>query len=125
MRPPDPVSTLGLFPEERAHLLDLLMGLREEQWKAPTPCPGWSVKDVALHLLGDDLGLLSRMRDGFTQPSPGEDRGLVEFINRLNEQWVLGTRRLSHRVLCDLLRFSGDQTSPTSPRSTSPRSVGR
>ena len=31
-------------------------------------CLGWSVKDLALHLLGDDIGLLSRLRDAVGVP---------------------------------------------------------
>lgn len=63
MREPDPVLVIGLFPEERSQLLTLLDRLAEEQWQAPTVCDGWSVKDVALHILGDDIGNLSRRRD--------------------------------------------------------------
>lgn len=48
---------------ERVALLELLEGLAPDQWNAPTVCPGWSVKDVALHLVDDDLGWLSRGRD--------------------------------------------------------------
>src|SRR5438105_2312877 len=109
LRPPDPVQVLDLFAQERAALLELLSGLSEEEWERPTACAGWSVKDVALHILGGDLGNLSRRRDGFrTQnSSPGED--LVEFVNRINEEWVQVARRLSPRVLIDLLGFAGPQ----------------
>ena len=31
----------------------------------PTPCPGWSVHDLAAHILGDEVGQLSMGRDGF------------------------------------------------------------
>jgi hypothetical protein len=34
----------------------------------------------------------------------------VAFLNRINEEWVVAGRRLSPRVLCDLLRWSGEQT---------------
>jgi hypothetical protein len=56
---------------------------------------GWSVKDVALHLLGDDIDLLSRRRDG-AAPADGPTRpaGLQELvvsIDRLNQA------RLEHR----------------------------
>ena len=109
MRPPDPVEVLKLFPEERAQLLHLLTGLRPDQWALPTVCPGWSVKDIALHLLGDDLGRLSRGRDQFLSPvQPEADETIVEFVNRLNELWVTATRRLGPRVLCDLLRVTGE-----------------
>ncbi len=50
---------LDLLPEERAALLDLLAGLTDDEWARPTACAGWSVKDVALHILGGDLGNLA------------------------------------------------------------------
>jgi uncharacterized protein (TIGR03083 family) len=58
------VAVTHLFPPERASLVEPVGSLDAEQWRAPTVCPGWSVRDVALHLLGDDVGLLSRRRDG-------------------------------------------------------------
>ncbi|MEJ3658709.1 maleylpyruvate isomerase family mycothiol-dependent enzyme [Actinomycetes bacterium KLBMP 9759] len=35
---------------ERAELAQLLAGLTPEQWAAPTPCAGWTVRDLAAHL---------------------------------------------------------------------------
>ncbi len=37
---------------EYDRVIDLLEGLTPEKWSAPTDCPGWSVRDVAGHLLG-------------------------------------------------------------------------
>ncbi|HET9494063.1 MAG TPA: maleylpyruvate isomerase family mycothiol-dependent enzyme [Chloroflexia bacterium] len=107
LRTPEPVLVLDLFDDERAVLISLLSGLSAEEWERPTACAGWSVKDVALHILGGDLGNISRRRDGFagTSPAPGED--LVTFLNRFNEDWVAVTRRLSTRLVVDLLKFSG------------------
>ena len=48
-----------LFPGERADLLDLLTGLTPRSGRRRPPVPGWSVKDIALHLLDDELGWLS------------------------------------------------------------------
>ena len=110
MKPLGPVLTAGLFPELNARLLELLRGLSDEEWRAPTVCEGWSVKDLAQHLLGDDLANLSRRREGFVDASlleSGEDLSrwddLVRYLNRYNEAWVAATRRLSPRVLCDLI----------------------
>jgi ParB/RepB/Spo0J family partition protein len=40
-----------------------------EKWMACTELmamnPGWQMKDLAGHLLGDDVGMLSRRRDGY------------------------------------------------------------
>lgn len=111
----DSIQTLSLFPEERAALLNVLAGLTPEQWAAPTVCAGWSVKDIAAHLLGDDLGLLSGRRDGFRSPDGqgvnfGQWDELIGFINRQNAAWVAAMRRLSPQVLIDLLRMTGEQT---------------
>jgi uncharacterized protein (TIGR03083 family) len=110
MRPPDPVPVLDLLPVQRAIFLDLLAGLTDEEWAAPTPCPGWSVRDIAAHIVADDLGRLSMQRDRFFGTAPRPDESLVTFINRINDEWVRATRRLSPRVVCDLLRSSGEQT---------------
>jgi uncharacterized protein (TIGR03083 family) len=37
---------------ERAHLIDSWIGLTSEQWSAPSLCGGWSIQDVAGHLVG-------------------------------------------------------------------------
>ena len=61
----EPVFVVDLFPIERQTLLRLLAQLSEEEWQQPTICAGWTVKDIVLHVLGDDIGLLSRKRDAF------------------------------------------------------------
>ena len=106
-----PVLVTELFPELRKHLLELLRALQPAEWDLPTAARLWNVKDVALHLLGGDLGVLSRKRDGFT-PGGVSIAGwddLVAFINQLNHTWLQATRRLSTPVLCDLLALTGPQ----------------
>ncbi len=116
MKPLEPILIVDLFPAERDALLELLAALSEEEWGRPTVCAGWSVKDVALHLLGDDVGRLSRGRDAFSGAAfvPRGDRDfeaeLLAFINEANERWVRATRRISPHLLCDLLRFMGGET---------------
>jgi len=110
LQPPEPVMVLGLLEEERAFFLDLLAGLSEADWQRPTCCPGWSVQDIALHLLGDDLGIVSRQRDGYAPLRPGPNEALVPFLNRINDEWVTATRRLSQGVLVELLRLAGALT---------------
>jgi uncharacterized protein (TIGR03083 family) len=110
----DVVVVTHLFPPERASLLELLSALPAGRWQAPTVCPGWSVKDVALHLLGDDIDLLSRRRDGAaptdTPSKPGGFQELVASLDRLNQSWVEATRRISPRLLCELLAVTGKAT---------------
>jgi uncharacterized protein (TIGR03083 family) len=108
------VVVTHLFAPERASLIELLSALSTGQWQAPTVCPGWSVKDVALHLLGDDIGLLSRRRDSVApadvSSKPGGFQELVASLDRLNQSWVEATRRISPRLLCELLAFTGEAT---------------
>src|SRR5215467_10477277 len=106
---PSPILVTERFPKLRLHLTELLSGLSDDEWSLNTAAPRWSVKDVAAHLLGGDVGILSRCRDGFSpaaQPVPNFD-GLVELVNRLNDEWVTAARRISPRALCELLEFTG------------------
>jgi uncharacterized protein (TIGR03083 family) len=111
MKEPQPIEVSHLFPELLDHLLALLSRLSPAEWQTPTTCAGWSVKDVALHLLGGDAGILSRGRDQFTPATrpirSAED--LAELVNNLNAGWLQATQRLSPRLLCDLLRYLGNQ----------------
>ncbi|MCH1866909.1 maleylpyruvate isomerase family mycothiol-dependent enzyme [Nocardioides sp. CFH 31398] len=47
-------SPMDLAVAERAELLALLRGLTPEQWAAPSLCEGWSVRDVAVHVVSYD-----------------------------------------------------------------------
>jgi uncharacterized protein (TIGR03083 family) len=111
--PAQPVHVAPLFPELHAGLLDVLAQLTPAHWQQPTACAGWSAHDVALHLLGGDIGILSRKRDRYSLPNaPINDwQGLVDFINRQNDLWMQATRRISPNLLRDLLQLTGPQVS--------------
>jgi uncharacterized protein (TIGR03083 family) len=116
LQPLPPIDAVPLFPHERRALLDVLASLDFEDWNRETSCPGWSLKDIAAHLLADDLGRLSGGRDGYGghafKPSGAGsfEADLLEFINAQNESWVAAMRRLSPALLIDLLRWSGAET---------------
>jgi uncharacterized protein (TIGR03083 family) len=95
------------FRHERALLVDLLGTLDEPEWAAATVCPGWSARDVAAHLLHDDLRRLSRTRDHVEGPVPDAGESLPTFLNRANDRWIEETRFLSPRLLVDLLTETG------------------
>ncbi|WP_460353508.1 maleylpyruvate isomerase N-terminal domain-containing protein [Actinoallomurus acanthiterrae] len=63
-----------MLAEQQVAFIDLLRCLDPGEWSQPTICPGWSVKDVAAHVLGDHIGRLSIHRDGFQvlHPRDGE-----------------------------------------------------
>jgi uncharacterized protein (TIGR03083 family) len=113
-KPVLPIQVVDLFPELLDALLRLLSDLGAAEWKHPTACAGWSVHDVALHLLGDDVGFVSRKRDGYALPASVEGwDSLVAWIDEHNALWVAAARRMSPRLLCDLLRLVGGQMCAT------------
>ncbi len=104
-------ETAGLFLPLQRELVALLRGLSEADWSRPTVARGWTVKDVAAHLLDTDLRRLSAQRDRHIPSAArlGSYEEIVAFINQLNAAWVETARRLSPRVLTDLLEWTGPQ----------------
>jgi hypothetical protein len=111
MKQPDPVLVVDLFPSLQTGLVDLLASLSGVEWEQPIRYSTWTVREVALHLLGGEIGNLSRRRDGYTLPAKHREswRDRVNFINELNDQWLIGARRISPHLLCDLLAFTAPQ----------------
>jgi uncharacterized protein (TIGR03083 family) len=98
---------------ERLALLELLEGLSADDWERPTECPAWDVKGIALHILGDDLSLLTRQRDASTDSLTlfaADHPGLTfrTLLDGFNEQWVTASQFLSTGLLLDLLWLVGD-----------------
>ena len=109
MKPVEPIHVVHLFPEVHARLLNLLRGLTAEEWTAPTACAGWSVKDVALHLLDGDVGVLSWQRDRDRSGILPVNLSFVAALNQKNGNWVEATRQMSPRVIVDLIEHLGGQ----------------
>jgi uncharacterized protein (TIGR03083 family) len=110
--PVGPVYLTHLFPGLHAEMMSLLRSLRTDDWALPTACSLWSVKDIVAHLLDTCLRRLSFGRDGLSAAPdrPISSHGdLVEYLNRLNAEWVAAARRLSPRVLMDLMDLAGPQ----------------
>ena len=116
MQPLEPVLVVNLFPPERQALLQLLAQLDEQEWQRPTVCAGWTVKDVVLHILGDDVGFLSGKRDAFdsltingNSPDLSSWDALVAYLNERNALWVEATRRMSHQLARTFLALTGTE----------------
>ena len=110
MKTPDSIIVIDRFAPLRNHLLTLLADLTDDDWGQPTAAPGWSAKDVALHLVGGDIAILSGKRDAFRLPQQIDTNDqLVQLIDRLNREWVVAARRMSPRLLRELLAFCGPQ----------------
>lgn len=105
MNPVEPIQTIELFPPLSRELIKLLKSLIKEEWSRPTVCTGWSVKDVAAHLLGGSLGRLSEGEVHSSQAEKNElsFEELVRLIDQENEEWVKAARRISPSLLIEFL----------------------
>ena len=110
MRPLDPILVAPLFRPLNDELVALLRTLKDDEWNAPTVASGWSVKDVAAHLLDTALRRLSSQRDDHQTPADLSG-GLVQLVNYMNKEWVTTARRLSPVILTDMLDRYGQQMS--------------
>ena len=112
-QPLAPTLAAHLFPALGRELVALLRSLPAEAWEKPTVCRAWTVKDIAAHLLDTALRRLSAGRDAHVLPPPPVPvtgyRDLVGFLNGLNAEWVTAMRRLSPRLLVDLLEWAEPQ----------------
>jgi uncharacterized protein (TIGR03083 family) len=105
-----PIPTLHLFPELDKKLIELLRSLNEGEWNKPTLARKWTVKDIAAHLLDGNLRVISQMRDQYFGDPPGtinSYQDLVDYLNRLNADFVQACKRLSPNLLTDLLERTG------------------
>jgi uncharacterized protein (TIGR03083 family) len=99
------IPTVHLFPGLHERLLEVLRGLDRQDWQRPTVCRGWSVQDIASHILDTQIRLLSMFRD--QSPGPAPDGDLVAWLNRLNGDWIQATRRMSPQLLLQFLAITG------------------
>lgn len=106
------VKTLHLFPVLDRMLIELLKSLTDDEWNAQTVAKLWNVKDVASHLLDGNLRSLSISRDDYFGEKAENIKSfqdLVSFINNQNNTWVNASKRLSPRIIIDLLEITGKQ----------------
>jgi uncharacterized protein (TIGR03083 family) len=59
--------------------------MTDEEWKAPTPCPGWSVAAQYAHMIGTESMLLGRPSP---QVAPDRPEHVRNDIGGFNEAWV-------------------------------------
>jgi uncharacterized protein (TIGR03083 family) len=108
LSPLAPTDTRPLFRPVSSALVDLLRSLPLGDWDRPTVAGTWAVRDLVAHLVDLSLRRLSFDRDRMAPPPPPfaiqSERDFVRFINGVNAEWVTAAKRLSPRVLTDLLQ---------------------
>lgn len=118
-----PTLVQDLFLPLQEELVGVLRGLPAGAWDLPTPNPRWRVREIAAHILDGQLRRISAQRDGHAPPPPAAPiRGHVElvlYLNDLNASFVETSRRLSPRVLLELLAWAAPRLQETA-RATDP-----
>ncbi|MGH9055977.1 MAG: maleylpyruvate isomerase family mycothiol-dependent enzyme [Acidimicrobiales bacterium] len=69
-----------------ASLRSLGAGLTDEEWAAPSPCPGWPVSALYAHMIGTESVLLGRPNP---EVDPGSPPHVRNDIGKFNEAWVV------------------------------------
>jgi len=107
-----PILCAHLFRRVDERLIDLLSSLAPTEWDVQTIAPLWKVRDVAAHLLDTALRKLSIVRDCCYVESVNirSPQDLITLINRLNREGVTVYRRLSPKVLIDMMKEACEQS---------------
>lgn len=109
LKPVEPILCAHLLRRVDGKLVELLRSLEPAEWDRQTVAPLWKVRDVAAHLLDTALRKLSLVRDGsFVSNNSAEN--VVTLVNRLNAEGVTVYRRLSPRLLMNLMENACEQS---------------
>jgi|SRR6185295_10526555 len=96
-----PVDVIDLLPFLDRKLIELLKSLTPEEWERQTIAKLWKVKDVVAHLLDGNIRTLSMLRDGYQdeQATVNSYQDLLDYLNRLNADWIKAMKRVSPGML--------------------------
>lgn len=109
-----PIFTVDLLPKLNEKLIEVLQSLSPQDWEKQSIAPLWKVKDIAVHLLDGNIRALSMLRDqyfGVIPESINSYQDLLDYLNKLNYDWVLAMKRVSPKVLIELLTTTGKKYS--------------
>lgn len=103
-----PIPTLHLFEPLEQKLIELLQSLSPAEWHQPTVARLWTVKDVAAHLLDTSIRTLaiSNQYSGDPPEPINSYQDLVDYLNRLNADWVKAMKRVSPSTLIELIKVT-------------------
>jgi len=104
----DHATWMSLATEEYARLDEQLRSLTEDEWRAPTSCPGWDVQAMVAHLCGAAAGNAS-MRESLRQARASRRYDLPMFVDRVNEVQIAERRAAAPRDLVAELADAGSR----------------
>lgn len=108
MSQPDKTQIINLLAQEWNQIAELCESLTDEQWHAPTECPGWTVKDQISHIIGTEKMLAG---DSAPELDIGTPSHVKNDIAAINEKWVEERRsRPPAEVLAEFKEITSRRT---------------
>ncbi|MGW0179716.1 maleylpyruvate isomerase family mycothiol-dependent enzyme [Nocardia sp. NPDC003345] len=105
---PGHATLTALLSEQFDALADLVADLPEQQWRTPSPLPGWTVFDVIGHVIGTESMLLGEKPPAGDPRVPDVDVATLPHvrneIGKFNEIWLQRLRPLPGAQLFELFR---------------------
>ena len=100
------MDTWDVIKADRESFADFLAGLSPAEWNASSWCAGWSVKDVALHLLVTSKLSKGKIFTSFVKAGFNLDKMTAKLIGQM-------TKELSaEQVLADARATAGSRSAP-------------
>lgn len=108
----EPILGAHLIRSVDDKLIDLLRSLHPDEWDIQTVASLWKVRDVVAHMLDTALRKLSMLRDSCVVEAVEirSPQDVVTLVNRLNREGVAVYRRLSPRVLIEMMHIACQQS---------------
>jgi uncharacterized protein (TIGR03083 family) len=102
----DAKDSWRVIEHQRRSLADLLEGLTEEQWEAPSLCAGWRVRDVAAHvaMASQPPSIAGMLVEG------ARARGRFHTLN--HDTAVRHAARPTGQIVSELREFAGSRRLP-------------
>ena len=91
---------------ERASLADLLTGLTAGQWQTPSLCPGWTVQDVAAHVISSPQARVLPVVTGMIRCRGDFNRFVFEEARRAGSQYS------ADEIVAQYGEFAGSRQHP-------------
>ncbi|GAA1600641.1 maleylpyruvate isomerase family mycothiol-dependent enzyme [Kribbella sancticallisti] len=91
---------------ERAALADLLSGLSPSEWETPSVCPGWTVRDVAAHVISSPQARAWPVVTGMIRTRGDFNRFIFEEARRAGAQYS------GEEIVAQYRQFAGSRKHP-------------
>jgi uncharacterized protein (TIGR03083 family) len=93
-------QTWRVIHEERAALAEILETLSPAEWEHPSLCEGWTVRDVAAHVIGGPQVKIGQMLVATVRARGSMDKAIRDTAR----QW---SRRPTAEIVADFHKYSG------------------